>query len=241
MERGRCKLCLAEDVELRHSHILPEFLYAGVYDEKHRTIGVDPRPDSKNRFLQKGLRESLLCGDCEALLAELERYASEVLRGLPSTEGCKPGDLVWTHGIDYRKFKLFQMSLLWRCSIATQPTFAAVDLGPHEDKVRRMLLEGDPGEPWEYGCVLAALQKPGSVEGMVKFPGKLRLDGHIAYHMVVWGLLWFFVVSGHAYKLKGQGSFLSKSGDLPIHITSRSAEDFVAGVARQLAKGGKKL
>ena len=241
MPQGNCKLCLDESVELRHSHILPEFLYTGVYDEKHRTVGVDPRPEQKDRVLQKGLREDLMCEQCEGLLSGIERYGAEILRDLPSTESCKAGDIVWKRGIDYARFKLFQMSLVWRCSIAQSLTFSNVALGPHEETVRSMLLGRNPGEPWEYGCVLAALRKPGSVEGMVKFPGRLRLEGHFAYHMVVWGLVWLFVVSSHANRLSGRGSFLSEKGDLPIHVTSNTAEDFFGGVARQLAEAGKEL
>ena len=76
----RCRLCLISD-KLRNSHILPEFLYAGsdVYDAQHRTVSIDPQPDQKDRVLQKGLRETLLCGTCEGRLANLERYAAEML------------------------------------------------------------------------------------------------------------------------------------------------------------------
>lgn len=38
---GTCALCLIADV-LRHSHIISEFLYSAIYDEKHRFHVVDP-------------------------------------------------------------------------------------------------------------------------------------------------------------------------------------------------------
>jgi hypothetical protein len=104
-----------------------------------------------------------------------------------------------------------------------------------------MLVEENPGKPWEYGCFIAALRKPGSVKGMVKFPGQLRIEGHRGYHLVVWGLLWFFVVSSHAARLSGKDSFLSGRGDLPIHVSDETAEAFFADVARELTKAGKKL
>lgn len=236
-----CRLCLREGVELRRSHILSEFLYQEVYDERHRTIGVDPRPDKKDRVLQKGIREPLLCGDCEGKLSKWEVYAAGVMRQLPTTADCKPGDVVWQRGLDYAKIKLFQMSLLWRCSIAEGPTFAEVDLGPHAERLRQMLLAEDTGRPWEYGCIIAALRKSERWTGIVKFPGKLRIEGHNAYHLVVKGLVWLYVVSSHAQKLSGQGSFLSESGDLPIHVSSETAEGFFRGVARELEKAGKEL
>lgn len=236
-----CRLCLKEDVDLRRSHILSEFLYEEVYDEQHRTVGVDPRPEKKDRVLQKGIREQLLCGECEGRLSKWEVYAAGVMRHLPSTANCKPGDLVWQRGLDYAKFKLFQMSLLWRSSIAEGATFAEVDLGPHTEKLRQMLFAENPGKPWEYGCIIAALRESESWKGIVKFPGKLRLEGHNAYHLVVKGLVWFFIVSNHAEKLSGQRSFLSERGDLPIHVPTKTAEEFFRGVARELEKAGKIL
>ena len=79
------------------------------------------------------------------------------------------------------------------------------------------------------------------MRGIVKFPGRLRIEGRYAYHLVVWGLVWFFVVSSHANQMSGQASFLSARGDLPIHTSSKTAKEFFSGLARQLAEGGKEL
>src|SRR5712692_2496962 len=216
---GLCKLCKNEG-QVRHSHIFPEFLYERSYDEKHRAISIWPQSYHNEQILQKGLREYLLCQGCETHLSVFERYAAEVLRNLPSTAAHSPGDIVWVPGVDYRKFKVFQMSLLWRASIARQEAFAAVQLGAHEDRVRRLIQSGNPGRPWEYGCLLGTLRGPGSLEGTIKFPGKLRIEGHFTYHFVCWDLIWFYVVSSHASSFPGQGSFLSEDGALPIMVAS---------------------
>jgi hypothetical protein len=238
---GYCKLCLKNPAVLLQSHILPEFLYEGTYDEKHRTIVVDPEPRQKDRIYQKGLREYLLCQKCEALLSSYERYGAEVLRSFPSTENQRPGEILWVRGIDYARFKVFQLSLLWRCGISKQPAFRGVELGLHEEQLRRMVLGSKAGKPWEYGCVIVGLRGPGNLKGMVKFPGRLRIDGHGAYHFVVWGLVWIYVVSSHTEGLRGKGSFLSERGDLPIMIPSETAEEFFRGLARNFSKAGKEL
>ena len=55
-----CKLCNKER-ELRNSHIVPEFFYKEIYDEKHR---IFPRKEGrKYGQMQKGYREPLLCGE----------------------------------------------------------------------------------------------------------------------------------------------------------------------------------
>ncbi len=51
-----CKLC-SNEAEIRHSHILPEFFYSDIYDNKHRTLEIS---QGSERTIQKGLRKYLL-------------------------------------------------------------------------------------------------------------------------------------------------------------------------------------
>src|SRR5438874_1980391 len=73
----RCALCL-EAKPLQRSHIVPEFMHSGMYDEKHRLFGLSSVPTVAVRLIQKGLREKLLCANCEQQLGRYERYASQV-------------------------------------------------------------------------------------------------------------------------------------------------------------------
>ena len=42
--------------------------------------------------------------------------------------------------VEYEPFKLFHLSVLFRASVSTLPTFADVSLGPHEERLRNLLL-----------------------------------------------------------------------------------------------------
>ena len=64
----KCFLCLSE-ATLRASHVVPEFFYKPMYDEKHRFFTVSSDPERRDRMHQKGVRESLLCDDCEGRFA----------------------------------------------------------------------------------------------------------------------------------------------------------------------------
>ena len=57
--QGNCKLCLNKS-DLKNSHIIPEYFYKPMYDEKHRFFQVSIDPNEKNKFVQKGLRKYLL-------------------------------------------------------------------------------------------------------------------------------------------------------------------------------------
>lgn len=168
----------------------------------------------------------------------MEAYAARVLRELPDTSAAKAGDVVRVTGVDYKRFKLFQLSLLWRAGVARQPSFAGVELGRHEAKLRGMLLSGQPGEPMDYPCLLIHTQGSESLEQIMKMPGRNRFLGHRIYHMVLGGMISGFFVSNHTASIRQTGSFLSVQGVLPIHIGSETAKDFLAGVADNLRKAG---
>jgi hypothetical protein len=234
---GVCRLC-GSDAELQNSHVLPEFLYQHLYDDKHRSVGLKPAPGAKGDFLQKGLRERLLCARCETQLSKYETYSAEVLRNLPDTSSEKPGAVINVTGVDYKKFKIFEMSLLWRAGLAEQGSFAEVKLGPHEATLRKLLLDENPGSALEYPCLLVRLRGPGNLEGIITMPRCARFAGHKAYQMILWGMLWTFLVSGHSREISERASFLSEAGVLPLHVATETVKEFLAGMAQHMKKNG---
>jgi len=71
---GECRLCTRQR-ELCNSHIIPEFMWRPLYDKKSRAVALDGGSGTK-RTLQKGLREHMLCRDCEKILQKDERWFS---------------------------------------------------------------------------------------------------------------------------------------------------------------------
>jgi hypothetical protein len=148
MKLGNCKLC-QEDTQLMHSHILPEFFYEPTYDEQHKFISISSHPRQKTKPFQKGFREYLLYEKCEGQISSYETYAATVLRS-PS-DNLDPNDrVVKIPNFDYRCFKLFGLSVIWRCHISGLHFFSAVKLGLHAEKIRKMLFVENPGKPSEY-------------------------------------------------------------------------------------------
>src|SRR5436190_785668 len=113
-----CALC-RNDRELRHSHVIPEFMYQPLYDEKHKFWVLSASETSWQE--QKGLREYLLCNACEVKISRWETYTSRLLSNRVPTVAKRSGDLIWVDGADYTQFKLFQLSILWRAAVSTLP------------------------------------------------------------------------------------------------------------------------
>lgn len=213
----RCGLCHRSSV-LRDSHILPEWGYNSLYDEKHRLLvlrsGGAFQPAAE--YLQKGIRERLLCQHCETRLSRHERYARDLLT-TPGRLALPPHRQGRRNRADYKPFKLFQLSLLCRAHLSTHPLFAAVDLGRHHsERIRMMLDTEDPGKGGDYPCVVGVLYLEGEPRASVMFQAaSARTEGQRTYRLVFAGFYWMYVVSSHTDRhtilpnaLQADGTFI---------------------------------
>src|SRR5436190_2368333 len=96
----QCRLCLQFVPKLRNSHIIPEFFYKLIYDAKHQFNVFSDTDSPPGRLEQKGLREYLLCGDCEQKLGRWEKYVKELLFD-EAPQGIDRGDRMEYLGVDY--------------------------------------------------------------------------------------------------------------------------------------------
>ncbi len=191
-----CKLCLNLS-SLRNSHILPEFVFSSLYDEKHRMHVLSVQKQKPPPFEQKGLREKLLCGECEIKLSRYERYASTAFDG-KETETPLDGVII-AKGIDYTQFKLFLLSILWRSSVSKLDFFGEVNLGIHEEIIRKMILSDDPGPSEKYGIVPFALIDDHKLQtDLIMQPSRTKMYGHVGYRFIFGGFMWAFFVSNRS-------------------------------------------
>jgi len=209
---GNCRLCHNEK-ELCFSHIIPEFLYLPTYDENHRALMI---PKGKERYEQKGIREYLLCGDCDGtIIGKWETYASPIIKSIQDLNITQLGDQYIIRDIQYADFKLFQLSLLWRASVASVKMFENIDIGNHEDFVRKMLLSKEPGLPDQYGCMMFVLNKTEYVHKTIWSPVEDTVDGYTCFRFLTGRILWYFFLPD-AYPKDARNFFLSSEGTLHL-------------------------
>ena len=188
-------------------------MYKSMYDENNRLHCISSIPNKANTQRQKGEWEWLLCFDCEQHISKYERYASLLLKG--GTEiGIREGKgVIEISNINYKLFKLFQLSIIWRASISTRPIFKEVSLGKHEEIIRKMLLNNDPGECSQYGCIMVAtMHKREHINSLIIQPELRRIDGQIGYRFMFGGFWWLYFCSSHKPNKKLQTAFLQKNG-----------------------------
>ncbi len=235
----RCALCHQER-EIRNSHIIPEFLYQPLYDEKHRLQLLSIIPSQGNAFKQKGLKEKLLCDECEQKLSVWEGYARKILKGgVPLTTRTE-GNVILIEGIDYRQFKLFQLSVLWRAGVSSLQFFEYVDLGPHEEVLRRQLVEENPGIASRYPSIMFGLKYEGGVlADLMIQPKQTKLYGRVAYNFVFGGFLWAFSVSRQELPQNLISTTLSEEGKTAIMVRSVLEMKNLFNFTKELSKLGR--
>ena len=234
-----CRLCKKER-ELKNSHIIPEFLYSSLYDEKHRFHKISTDRDKRNTLVQKGIREYLLCGDCEQKLSKFETYSRKVLIGGTEITVRNEGGLIHLEGIDYKKFKLFALSILWRSSVSSLEVFENIKLGVHEEIIGNMILNGDAGSASEYPFIMSPMTHEGKLQkDLIVQPTKTKLDGHQAYRFTFGGVFWLFIVSKHKVPEIVVSSSINEEGKLTMLPREISDMKFISRTAIELVRQGK--
>jgi hypothetical protein len=229
-----CKLCLKES-ELRKSHILPEFLYENLYDEKHRTLLISRENE---KVIQKGIREKLLCQECETKLSKYEKYAKELILEIPNFPRDDNLGLLYSDSVDFVKFKLFQLSILWRAGVSSDILFQQVKLGLHEERIRSLLNDEHPGKVFDYGCLMSITLEAELLHAIIQAPTRFtkKLDGHNAYKITTGNLEWVFLVTGHRISYHLQQLFLQENGQLRVILSRRDEKSQLVKIAQTLKR-----
>lgn len=231
----KCKLCQQDLPLLKNSHIVPDFMYQDLYDEKHRIMKAKLK-DVTARPIQTGEKESdILCQNCDnVILGSLEKYASDVLYGgrLPNhsfrnemnQNGVK---YVSCTGLDYKKFKLFFMSVLWRFSISNKDFFEKINLGSYEEKLRQMILSGDPGKQMDFPCLINSYKSETDLPHQVisqPLPSKGQ-DGKTMVSILIGGMWYMFAVALDFDSDWMAEAVINEQGEMKmIHMPRDSAE-----------------
>jgi len=243
MKMARCRLC-QEEKTLCYSHIVPEFLHAALYNQKGGGKGHMMAISGRGRHgwkpLQKGLREHLFCKDCERHFNdEYEKpFRAQWCDATPLPNPWTEPDVYWVK-MDYPSFKLFHLTILFRAGVSSLPTYAAVDLGPHEERLRNMLMSGNPGPSWKYPIMgrVVVHHKTTRVIDMITWPESLKnQDGQRCYRMVYAGGEWSILVSSQR-NADFEKVALQDDGRMPLCAVPWNEVTAIQDASRALNKG----
>ncbi|EMY71556.1 hypothetical protein [Leptospira vanthielii] len=217
-----CNLCLEEKL-LCESHIIPEFWFQSLY-HKHKFI--QPKMDQKLgvEIYQKGIKEPMLCTECEGFLnttyeQPIHQFWKENIN-IRSLNGSEDPYFV-RQNLNYTKFKLYHLSILWRAHHSKNPIFEKVNLGEkHEKILREMILTKNPGKETDYPIFGSVLFRDRTGEVMIDLminPIRVKTqDGHYAYKFLYGGVSWWIGVSSHI-RLESNTDSLTDDGRMILY------------------------
>jgi len=208
-----------------------------MYDDKGRMLIVPLDAEEKIRYAQQGEKEELLCASCEQHINDFEKHVNRVFFHKFAYEPTEqPGEGLIVE-LDYTKFKLFQLSVLWRASVSTLPTYAQVNLGPHEEQIRQMIINRTPGPPHQYGCVVTGLETGTDIPfDLILQPRRGRWDGHVAYRFVFGHCIWIYVISSHSRTHSRADYFVRKDGTMRFRIMHLKDVGFIVDELKRVSQ-----
>lgn len=190
---GKCRLCL-QDKDLCNSHIIPKFVFKKIKKGGTDFIVVQSGKDAYKS--QREYREHLLCLKCEKIIHKFETYASSSLYNFKKFSQIN-NDKVTVKNIDYEKFKLFQLSILWRGHITSIEAFKDVKLDSENSEIlRNMILNKDPGDEHEFGCTLFGITLQNKLQPQLMLnPGNFSVGPNKVIYYTFGGFRWHFIIT----------------------------------------------
>ncbi len=242
-----CKLCLHDKTLIKKSHIIPNFMYQGMFDENHSINLVVPEQLVQGkgyiRNPSNGEYEGgLLCSDCDGkLIGGYEDYARKTLYGgHPPAErpvvlyylGTDGINFSHCSNINYQKFKIFLLSILWRASISSRPLFNEVQLGYHEETIRKMIYEGTPADVGDYPVSMVSfIMDKNMPMDIIAHPRKIiTKEGFTTFIFIINGTIYQFYITSPNQKAPTKiiANTISASNEMNIvHFPEGTAMDYI--------------
>jgi hypothetical protein len=259
-----CRLC-REEKELRRSHVLPAFFRdnsASMYPTGRHGV---PQPFTQpihthtgKRLARKqhgyweqrqGMVEPLLCYDCEQKFSAFEDYAKRFFYGTSDPIRLSLpllSDPVFT--ADYKKMRLFQLSILWRAAEAKGEFFSAVTLSTkHRERLRQMLVRENPGADHEYFCTMARLVASPAVHELQnrhRISIETGLFAPVAHQFETWqsctfvmgGIVWGFCITESGVPDILRNSYIKENGQ--FRLLPMNADPFLINFSQKAVAAG---
>jgi hypothetical protein len=134
------------------AHIIPESFYelGSSSHEGAKVVRLGKNPSITKSPIGE-YDQGIVTAKGEAYFSEGDEYANKVFirKSIPATQLIHDGTevhVVEIAGYDYRKLKVFFLSLLWRAAVSERPFFSNVSLSSEDEtQLRRLILNRNPG------------------------------------------------------------------------------------------------
>ncbi|TAL69526.1 MAG: hypothetical protein EPN82_06750 [Bacteroidetes bacterium] len=217
---GICALCKNESY-LQISHLVPKFVHRILKNNDQTMIKVD---NIGERKVQDSMKEYLLCSNCEMIMNKYETYVANFIH--KGIKNLKEHQFYFIANINYKNFKLFYLSILWKLAASKDRYVQFGNFYYHKDLIAKLILNEDPGGQFEYNLILLAINDDinlfendeNSLRGFYDVPTHSYSEGWHYYTFVLLGFVWVVCISNHQQYNRFKYRFsLRPTGKLIIH------------------------
>jgi hypothetical protein len=148
---------------------------------------------------------NLLCADCDGrIIGGYENYAqkasfgdvSKINPNAKEAIGVDGSKALQFKGLDYKNYKLFLLSILWRMSISQRPMFSEVDLGDHNEVLRQMIYTGNPKQFYQYPVLTSHYFNDATIPtNLIITPVQVNREDFPRVLVILPGYLYIFIIS----------------------------------------------
>jgi hypothetical protein len=236
-----CRFCETEQ-RLIKAHIIPAGFFRRIGDLSESLEIHSNKAGARPKRAPVGVYDkSILCRPCDNIFSPWDKHAQDVLlRDSLDHAAIYNGPTVvgWTiKTFDYRRLKLFFLSLLWRASVSTHEFYRRVSTGPFEKELRAMIAASEPGEPAKFAVILARFDSPGYTAMLDPHPDRYDSVNYFRFYLA--GFVAYIKVDRRPPK-EPLADFVLQP-DMPVTVLQRSAREGKDGaVMRELARSAWK-
>lgn len=224
-----CKLC-NKDKTLIKAHAIPEAFFRQLRKGEIAPKILSNIPGVHAKKSPIGVYDSaILCQACEDKFAAWDDYGTKTLINkidtYPLVTEDKNAIACRKEHYDYRKLKLFFISVLWRASVSTHDFYSGVKLGPWENIAKELILNNNPGTEYDFSIVLSKFVSKLGADRLAKTmlsPKAERWNGTNAYRFYLAGITAYIKVDKQKYPDSFEKALVREN--TPLQIVYRQLE-----------------
>lgn len=224
-----CPLC-SKNVDSLHrrSHLVPEWMYKDMYNEKRKLINVNLSKEFVKKE-QKGIYDEIICRDCESISQEYDRYASlllterspnakehsEVIRKYQEVNGnSRPLKYSFWSNLDFLKYQKFLFVCVLRAYFSSLKKGKPLLVEKHFKGILDLYNSEDRIDDSSYPILTIKYSNTDGSDNVVFLPFTNRKDGHYFIEFTGAGYGFSVYVSSHKKPSYIENLSLKKNGSM---------------------------
>lgn len=182
-----CGLCLSIAERFPRSHLYPAWMGREMQGDFASLIAAPTTAEGRPGIVHAhGEYDYIVCEDCEGSFGPADDYFARFFAYAKEVQPNHDEDISWFEYRDVEPILLqrFFLTCLFRSHLSTRPTYKGTNLGPHAERIRRVLLS-EPVLSNEFPVVLT--RETHRYANAIATPARWRNEGVNAYSIRVPG------------------------------------------------------